>query len=189
MRYSGSLYATLVLFLAFSFSDAFVPQTRTNAKDALRPALPRPNAKVSFPISSCVSEAKHQTAVSMASEAETEDSPSWRFDPLFGALWIGFNMFAFLGPGFIGDPQDFEMIKSYIDNPADPGFSEAFQLIFNYLGVMPIIIACLAVPQAAQRGLPPLPFLVSSFGLGFGGAGKTVVLIECLIPAKFQSYT
>ena len=108
----------------------------------------------------------------MASEAEAGDSPSWGFDPLFGALWIGFNAFALLGPGQIGAPEDTAMIMAYIDNPADPGFSEAFQLIFNYLGIMPIIIACLAVPQAAKRGLPPLPFLVASFGLGFGGAGE-----------------
>jgi hypothetical protein len=119
----------------------------------------------------------------MASETDAEPT-SWQFNPLFGSLWVGFIAFAILGPGEIGAASDTQMIMDYIANPADPGFSEAFQLIFNYLGIMPILIACTAVPQAAQRGLPPLPFLASSFAIGFGGAGKSSVFlstsIECV---------
>lgn len=112
-----------------------------------------------------------------ASNSDLDESPpSWSFNPLFAAFWIGFFGFAALGPGEVFSPDDTAMIQAYIDNPADPGFSEAFQCIFNYLGLMPIIIACTAVPQAAQRGLPPLPFLVASFGMGYGAVGTLLII-------------
>ena len=106
--------------------------------------------------------------------ADDDDSPSWRIDPLFASLWVGFNTFAILGPyGELGAESDTAMIMSYIDNPANPGFAEGFQLVFNLLGILPIVLASIAVPQASKRGLPPLPFLASGFGLGYGGIGKS----------------
>ena len=80
-----------------------------------------------------------------------------------------FEISRFLLAGEFFSPDDTTLINAYIENPANPGFSEVFQAIFNYLGLMPIVIACLSVPQASKRGLPPLPFLLSSFAMGYGG--------------------
>ena len=135
------------------------------------------------PTETMPSKVKSASALALSSKndsAEDSNSSSWSVDPLFASLWIGFVAFAAFGPGEIGAASDTQIITDYIANPNDPGFSEGFQLIFNYLGIMPMIIACTAVPQAAQRGLPPLPFLVSAFAMGYGGVG-TIMLHCCAI--------
>ena len=125
---------------------------------------------------------KPRSALSLVSNKSNDTAePPWSFHPLFASLWIGFFAFAAFGPGEIGAASDTKMITDYIADPTNPGFSEGFQLIFNYLGIMPMIIACTAVPQAAQRGLPPLPFLVSSFAMGYGGVGKPVYFVVALL--------
>lgn len=111
------------------------------------------------------------TATSSSDEMEDE-TPSWAFNPLYAAFWFGFIVFAILGPGEFNSPQDLALINDYIANPSDPGFSELFQAIFNYLGLMPIILASIAIPQANNKGLPAVPFFAASFAMGYGAIGK-----------------
>ena len=120
------------------------------------------------------------TSLNMSTMNPSEDDieKSWEFNPLFASLWAGFIGFAIVGPGEFNAPSDIEIINNYIADPSNPGFSELFQLIFNYLGVMPIIISCLAVPQGAKRGLPALPFMAASFAMGYGAVGKSKEVIN-----------
>eukprot|EP00522_Entomoneis_paludosa_P008056 CAMPEP_0172450400 /NCGR_PEP_ID=MMETSP1065-20121228/8752_1 /TAXON_ID=265537 /ORGANISM="Amphiprora paludosa, Strain CCMP125" /LENGTH=275 /DNA_ID=CAMNT_0013202179 /DNA_START=114 /DNA_END=941 /DNA_ORIENTATION=+ len=127
-----------------------------------------------FVVESSNKEFVSQQPLSMASTADNEDmteEQSWEFNPLFASLWLGFVTFAIVGPGEFNAPSDIELLNNYIANPSDPGFSEAFQVIFNYLGIMPMILACLAVPQGARKGLPALPFMSLAFAMGYGTIG------------------
>lgn len=182
MRHSGHFLA-VVLPLVCHTSTAFLlpvdnAGVRSSSGDVLR-SIRFNRATIEIKPSPM----KTRSAMTLSSKVnsvEDSDSPAWSFNPLFASLWIGFFAFAAFGPGEIGAASDTQMITDYIANPADPGFSEGFQLIFNYLGIMPIIIACTAVPQAAQRGLPPLPFLVSSFAMGYGGVGTLSFFVTFL---------
>jgi len=168
-----------LLFLAYCpASKAFLPVAVQHAATAKVGSVKSAKINTSEQVSTNVnidinSNIRTATALSMAPKSDDTliDTASWSFDPLLASLWIGFVAFAALGPGELLAESDTALINDYIANPSDPGFSEGFQLIFNYLGIMPIIIACTAVPQAAQRGLPPLPFLVASFATGYGGVG------------------
>ena len=171
MRHSLSILSVLLLALCHT-SGAFVPRavpSHNAATDGfglqLRSSLVVKSRTVKPTVGS--------STLAMASKSDgvdDESGPSWSFNPLFASLWISFVAFAVLGPGDFGSSS--AMINAYIENPSDPGFSEGFQLIFNFLGLMPIIIACISVPQASKLGLPPLAFLLSSFAMGYGGVGK-----------------
>lgn len=172
MKQSSSVVAAILLAVCHT-SGAFISPSKHDAsafsvQSVLQAVISKPRVVKST-----------SSALALASGNDSsveEEPPSWSFNPLFASLWVGFLTFAVLGPGEIGAASDTKMITDYIANPTDPGFSEGFQLIFNYLGIMPMIVACTAVPQAAQRGLPPLPFLVSSFAMGYGGVGTFFVL-------------
>lgn len=171
MKQSLSVVAAILLAVGHT-SGAFISPNKHDATAAFNLQSVRSVQAVLKPLRVVES----TSALALASDSVEDDSPpSWSFNPLFASLWVGFLAFAALGPGEIGAASDTKMITDYIANPADPGFSEGFQLIFNYLGIMPMIVACAAVPQAAQRGLPPLPFLVSSFAMGYGGVGTYIL--------------
>ncbi|CAB9500087.1 expressed unknown protein [Seminavis robusta] len=169
MKYGYSLVASL-LVLGLQPSGAFtsLPQKRAEVSK-----IGRITPSISSPIVSYNDNNKSASGLILASSENSNEASesSWAFNPLYASLWLGFLGFAAAGPGDFFSPADTAMITSYIENPSDPGFAEGFQLVFNYLGLLPIIIACTAVPQASQRGLPPLPFLVASFGAGYAGVG------------------
>lgn len=177
MRQSTNLFFTLLVTLCSSrFSSAFMVAPKIPVGPAAT-SQRTSSLHAKFHVDTRRKTTTTTTTLSLADNAnkleQDTHNKSWSIDPLYAALYIGFIAFATLGPGELGDPKDTALIQNYIDNPQDPGFSEGFQLIFNYLGIMPIIISCLAVPQANnKRGLPPLPFLVASFAMGYGGMGK-----------------
>lgn len=109
---------------------------------------------------------------------------------LYGSLWASFLLFGLFGsPGQMGDPMDMQIIQSYIDNPSAPeGINALFLLIFNGLGVMPLIIAQLACPQGNKvGGLPAAPFLAASMAMGFGAAGLYLTFRSPPVAQKTQA--
>ena len=170
--HSRLAFFLVVIGCCFSFGSAFVAPKSPTTIDR---ATLSPKAVQLATLAKNENAYGKQTSLLMASNnspLKGEEEKSWQVDPLYASLWVGFIAFAALGPGELGDPNDTAILQAYIDNPADPGFSEAFQLIFNYLGLLPAVIACLAVPQASKKGLPPLPFLAASFAMGYGAVGK-----------------
>ena len=107
------------------------------------------------------------------SQPLSQDSSSWSLDPLYASLLLLFVGFAVAGPGEFNDPSDINLINLFIANPTDPGgdWTPGYLLVFNYFGVMPIVLLCLVLPQASKQGLPALPFLLASFGLGYFSVG------------------
>jgi len=110
-----------------------------------------------------------QATTSKASSVEdgNDDEPNWDFNPVFGGLWVALLIFSFFLTPYSPD-FDKNMLWTFISSPTNPqGVNEIFVVIFNSLGIMPIIIACLAVPQGSKRGLPITPFAVISIFLGY----------------------
>mmetsp|Transcript_18831 Transcript_18831/g.24239 ORF Transcript_18831/g.24239 Transcript_18831/m.24239 type:complete len:320 (+) Transcript_18831:119-1078(+) len=142
-------------------NDQSLSLPKSTLMDQQRPAIRTQIAAMS----------QKKLSMSPSSQSTDETEKSWAFNPLFASLWVGFFAFAALGPGELFAPSDTELINNYIADPSNPGFSQVFQAIFNYLGVMPMVIACLAIPQGSKKGLPALPFIAASFGLGYGAIG------------------
>ncbi len=122
---------------------------------------------------------------------DTTSSIVSNWNPLYGGLWIAFLTFGlFLSPGQIGDSFDTQLLQTYIDNPTAPeGINPLFLIIFNGLGVMPLIIAQLACPQGnkAGGGIPAAPFLAASMAMGFGAAGFYLTFRAAPVETKTQT--
>jgi hypothetical protein len=97
------------------------------------------------------------------------------------AAYVGFSTYvALFSPGsFDVSPDSFDnqLIMRAIDDPSS--LNPIFFAIFNALGVIPAINAALLLPGSRnQAPLPAVPFIVSSFALGFGGIGPYLTLRE-----------
>ncbi|KAL3904142.1 MAG: hypothetical protein SGILL_010184, partial [Bacillariaceae sp.] len=104
---------------------------------------------------------------------------SLHFNPLYGALWLGFLVFGiFLSPGEVLDLKDTQIIEGFINDPSNTagGMNPLFFAVFNGLGIMPIVMAQLALPQGSKSGVPAAPFMLGSVAAGFGAAGLYLTL-------------
>lgn len=95
--------------------------------------------------------------------------------------WLAFSAYvALASPGeFSASPDSFDnqLIAKAIDDPTS--LNPIFFAIFNALGVIPAVNAALLLPGSKdQAPLPTVPFVVSSFALGFGGIGPYLALRE-----------
>jgi len=77
-----------------------------------------------------------------------------------------------LAPGEMTSDSDMEMAISMISNPTSSGVNPLYYTIFNYLGVMPLILASLIMPGAKYSKVSPTPFLLVSAAFGFGAIGE-----------------
>ena len=127
----------------------------------------------------------------LSSSSEEKEGILSNFSPLYGGLWGAFLTFGlFLSPGSVGDPTDISIIQAYIDNPAAPeGINPIFLIIFNGLGVMPLVLSQLTCPQGNKEGPPAAPFLVAALGMGYGAAGLYLGLRSSPVDRKSQSET
>lgn len=94
--------------------------------------------------------------------------------PIYAVLWAGLLVYAnFLSPG--SSPEnasiDASIIQTLISTPFDGTITPYFTAVFNFLGIIPAIYACLLLPGSKNQSVPALPFVVSSFALGFFGIG------------------
>lgn len=114
----------------------------------------------------------------------TEDNIPSKTENLKGpylALWGSFVLYAFaLSPG--GSPEagavDSSLIAEIISTPFDGQITPIFVALFNSLGIIPAIYASLLLPGAKEQKVPALPFVASSFALGFFGLGPYLGLRE-----------
>ena len=157
------------------FTDAFVPTSIVNFKRGVvvdaRTHLPlRSPSDVSF---------KNTATTSLllaSSTGDDDESPSWQFNPLYGGFLVGFLSYAFLiagpGQGLTGGDLDTSIITAFITDPLHPAnVNLLFVQIFNILGVFPMVITSLMVPQSSKKGLPAWPFAITGLA-GYPGFGK-----------------
>jgi hypothetical protein len=81
--------------------------------------------------------------------------------------WVTLLAFNFLGPGNFADPADMALVQQFLDQPLDPAVNPLFVTVFSMFTTMPILLACLTMPQASKDGLPPAPFLLIASLLGY----------------------
>ncbi|WP_421656498.1 DUF2834 domain-containing protein [Leptothermofonsia sp. ETS-13] len=82
----------------------------------------------------------------------------------FGLLWLGFVIYAF----FLSPPQQpdtFALIK-HLSTGQIAGINPLVVLIFNLLGVFPVIYSCLLFFDGQGQRIRAWPFAIASFGVG-----------------------
>mmetsp|Transcript_28303 Transcript_28303/g.68856 ORF Transcript_28303/g.68856 Transcript_28303/m.68856 type:complete len:417 (+) Transcript_28303:221-1471(+) len=117
-------------------------------------------------------------------------------NPFYGTLWLGFLAYGiFFSPGEMLNPSDTQIIEQLISNPTNSATATAtgeminplFFMVFNGLGLVPLVMAQLVVPQSALvstssspsedgesgsgGGISSVPFVLGSFAAGFGSLG------------------
>eukprot|EP01038_Epipyxis_sp_PR26KG_P011862 gene11862-15872_t len=114
----------------------------------------------------------------------TQKDPDWSItdsSPPRAAIlgiWAALVFYAFLiAPG--GSPEsqakDTELIfKCIAPNAFDGTTNPFFLFVFNELGVLPLIYASILLPGGKNQKFPALPFVISSFALGFFGVGPYI---------------
>ncbi|KAI2491052.1 hypothetical protein MHU86_23496 [Fragilaria crotonensis] len=100
------------------------------------------------------------------------DDEEYSIDPSnipFAALWAALLAFAFfIAPGELqGSAYDQSIIEAILANPQKPDVNELFVFVFNQFAVLPLALACVALPQASKKGPPPTPFLIAASFLGY----------------------
>jgi hypothetical protein len=107
-----------------------------------------------------------------------EDSSSFlNINPLYAGLWAAFLGYGiFFSPGQMADPTDTAIIESFINDPTNAAgnLNPLFFIVFNFLGVMPLVMAQLVLPQdnnARSGKISPLPFCLGAMAAGYGSLG------------------
>jgi hypothetical protein len=186
---------SLLAILAPAWSGAFVvPLTVTTL--STRPTVsssvvsPVPSLPTSTTISRSPSLVLLFPSTSSAAEEEEDEVVDYfQFNPLYGGLLAAFLTYGiFLSPGEIFSDIDNGMLQAYMDNPSQPqGINELFLCIFNGLGIMPLVLSQLVVPQGNNKsGLPAAPFLLASAAMGYGGLGVYLSLRAAPVESKTQ---
>ncbi|KAL3919508.1 MAG: hypothetical protein SGILL_003720 [Bacillariaceae sp.] len=176
------LLAALVLVGSLGKSGAFLPARPRSVAMAEEATLSSPLARLHVPRTGSARNAKqvlHATNDDNSDGAEATQQSFFNFNPLYGALWVGFLAYGiFFSPGELLDLGDTKMIEGFISDPtnAQGGMNPLFFAVFNALGVMPIVMAQLALPQGSKQGVPAAPFVVGSLGAGFGALGLYLTL-------------
>ncbi len=81
-----------------------------------------------------------------------------------GLLWLGFAIYAFfLAPP--DQPNTLELIKNLIAGNWQ-GINPIVVSLFNLLGIVPMIYACLLFIDGRQQKIPASPFITFSFAVG-----------------------
>lgn len=111
---------------------------------------------------------------SKTSLPENDEQPSRALNPLYFIPWVGFFAYAFLfSPGDVMDTTDMAIIGSFLADPANAAgaINPLYFVVFNALGIMPLVLASLVLPQGSKGGLWAAPFLVGSAAAGYGALG------------------
>ena len=178
MRVVIVLLLTLVAFCSETLAFSAEPPLRRTLSTTTRfPAAVRsPTAfleKTPQPNSNAYNHPRSDSRlyVSSSSNNVDDDEKSWKFNPVFGALAAALFSYAFvLTPGEFGGPADTELLNAVIADPIHPqGIPELFMVVFNFLGLMPFVMASVIIPQSSKRGLPAGFFTVLSGAAGFFG--------------------
>ena len=115
-------------------------------------------------------------------------------NPLYAGLWAAFLGYGiFFSPGQVGDPIDTTIIEGFINDPTNTAgnMNPLFFMIFNFLGVMPLVMAQLVLPQdnnARSGKISPVPFCLASMAAGYGSLGLYLgFLRQSPVETKTQS--
>lgn len=103
--------------------------------------------------------------MSMSEEIANVTLPVRRWRSLaLGSLWLGFVIYAmFMAPP--STPETGEMIRQLLTG-AWTNLNPGVVVLFNLMGLWPVIYASLALTDGVDQAFPAWPFVLASFGLG-----------------------
>ena len=83
---------------------------------------------------------------------------------IFSGLWLFFSLYAFvLAPP--NDPATLDLIINLAEGSIE-GINPLIVALFNLMGILPVIYACLLLVDGRGQKLPAWIFVIGSFGLG-----------------------
>lgn len=83
---------------------------------------------------------------------------------IWGGLWLSFTIYAFLfAPAT--DPTTFDLIINLAKGNIE-GINPLIVALFNLMGILPVIYACLLLVDGRGQKIPAWIFVIGSFGLG-----------------------
>ena len=180
------LIAFSVIVAASSITEAFAPSSGVLSSATARNVVATtPNLSVEIPPAKSLRKAPvYATTGTSLSATSTDDDDddrttgvSWQFNPLYATFLVGFLTYAFAFAGSPGQPlvgaeADTLIINAFLDDPLHPANVDLiFVQIFNVLGILPMVLTSLIIPQSAKKGLPAWPFAFTGF-VGYPGFGK-----------------
>ena len=166
------------LVLLFSGSQAFIVGRSSVAFNSKLRGVTMGPISLMQPLSTCQ---KLPSATQLLASSTGGDGEESSIDPSnisFAALWVALLAFTFLiAPGELqGSDFDQSILQAILANPQKPEVNELFVFVFNQFAVLPLALACVALPQASNKGPPPTPFLIGASFLGYFLFGPYMLL-------------
>ena len=102
---------------------------------------------------------------------DLESSTNTQMAGTYLFLWVGFIIYAAFASPAGNTDLDKNLIMQMLTNPFDGKSNPFFVAVFNSLGVLPAVYACLLLPLSKRCKVPALPFVLSSFAAGYFALG------------------
>lgn len=112
---------------------------------------------------------------------ELQESPFSSRRISYLALWVGLFAYATDFSSHISaeaEAASAQILNTAIFTPFDGTLSPVFVTLFFFLGILPTVFGSLLLPASKQQQFWALPFVASSFALGFFGIGPYLGLRE-----------
>ena len=112
---------------------------------------------------------------------EMQESPLSARRISYLALWVGLFAYATDFSSHISaeaEAASAQILNTAIFTPFDGTLSPVFVTLFFFLGILPTVFGSLLLPASKQQKFWALPFIASSFALGFFGIGPYLGLRE-----------
>ena len=112
---------------------------------------------------------------------EMQESPLSARRISYLALWVGLFAYATDFSSHISaeaEAASAQILNTAIFTPFDGTLSPVFVTLFFFLGILPTVFGSLLLPASKQQKIWALPFIASSFALGFFGIGPYLGLRE-----------
>mmetsp|Transcript_903 Transcript_903/g.2595 ORF Transcript_903/g.2595 Transcript_903/m.2595 type:complete len:307 (-) Transcript_903:346-1266(-) len=122
-----------------------------------------------------------------ASDGGEEADGGWRFNPPFALAWVGFLAFAYARTVGEAPGASQEVLNQFLMDPIHPGVNEIFAVVFNLLGLAPVVLASLIMPSARGQKLPATPFLALSAAAGYTAVGPYMAFRQPAVDVAVKS--
>lgn len=121
------------------------------------------------------------TVIHASTTDETQEAPLSARRISYLALWVGLFAYATDFSSHISaeaEAASAQILNTAIFTPFDGTLSPVFITLFFFLGILPTVFGSLLLPASKHQKFWALPFVASSFALGFFGIGPYLGLRE-----------
>eukprot|EP00566_Odontella_aurita_P027454 CAMPEP_0113595922 /NCGR_PEP_ID=MMETSP0015_2-20120614/40028_1 /TAXON_ID=2838 /ORGANISM="Odontella" /LENGTH=170 /DNA_ID=CAMNT_0000503337 /DNA_START=24 /DNA_END=533 /DNA_ORIENTATION=- /assembly_acc=CAM_ASM_000160 len=104
-----------------------------------------------------------------------------------GGRGLGFLAFAYARTVGEAPGASQEVLNQFLMDPIHPGVNEIFAVVFNLLGLAPVVLASLIMPSARGQKLPATPFLALSAAAGYTAVGPYMAFRQPAVDVAVKS--